>query len=587
MRQRPIHAYDANGKYQGIHTATDEQLAETSLVEGEAPAPTVNNSTDPRDHPMSAEQWVEYLAAHNYGDAIAAYISGLTSEAAKKAELGRQVMADSPGIFQFRLFFSLINNPDLQGRFPVELPSMEVAELQWMNFIRNWVSFPIEPPVGPGDPPDDLPAGQLGDPAMLFANGEQGVWFDPSDMSTMFQDAGGLTPVTAAGDIVGFIRDKSGNNNHATQPIPAKRRILGRHPASGVRNLLDDSEDFTKDTWFKRGVFESSNQLIEQSSSDANAQHLVWHANNFFPDLPHSFSVEVKRGVGERHVQIGVVGQGNNVSWATFDLDTFTVGNFGGTHVGTPTITPTTDGYHLCTIGLGFPIGGNNEGIVMYISNNALAEIDPRYRGDGVSSIKFRKAQLEEGPTSTPYQKRVSEFDITEDGQTDLWFLRSDGIDDFMETDGIDFTGTDKMSVFTAVRKLSNKSVAMLVELSGRISGVTGAFHLLHDNGDDVFRNKGTSESEARNSSPLAPITQILIGLGDVSDVNSILRQNGVRVPSINKYGNHRLFIGAREGIVFFFKGNDYGLIVRGASSSVAEIANVEAYLAEKAGMTL
>jgi hypothetical protein len=34
-------------------------------------------------------------------------------------------------------------------------------------------------------------------PRLLFANGEQGVWYDPSDFSTVFQDAAGTTPVTA------------------------------------------------------------------------------------------------------------------------------------------------------------------------------------------------------------------------------------------------------------------------------------------------------------------------------------------------------------------------------------------------------
>jgi hypothetical protein len=55
------------------------------------------------------------------------------------------------------------------------------------------------------------------DPLSLFASGEKGVWFDPTDISTLFQDAAGTTPVTGYGQKVGKILDKSGNNNHATQ----------------------------------------------------------------------------------------------------------------------------------------------------------------------------------------------------------------------------------------------------------------------------------------------------------------------------------------------------------------------------------
>ena len=57
----------------------------------------------------------------------------------------------------------------------------------------------------------------------LFANNQQGVWFDPSDISTLFQDSNGTTPVTASGQPVGKILDKSGNGNHATQGTASKR----------------------------------------------------------------------------------------------------------------------------------------------------------------------------------------------------------------------------------------------------------------------------------------------------------------------------------------------------------------------------
>lgn len=42
------------------------------------------------------------------------------------------------------------------------------------------------------------------------------VWYDPSDIDTLYQDAAGTTPVTASGQPVGRIEDKSGNGHHAT-----------------------------------------------------------------------------------------------------------------------------------------------------------------------------------------------------------------------------------------------------------------------------------------------------------------------------------------------------------------------------------
>lgn len=63
-------------------------------------------------------------------------------------------------------------------------------------------------------------------PKSLFSSGEQGAWYDPSDLSTMFQDSAGTTPVTGAGQVIGLIQDKSGNANHAFQDIEASKPIL-------------------------------------------------------------------------------------------------------------------------------------------------------------------------------------------------------------------------------------------------------------------------------------------------------------------------------------------------------------------------
>lgn len=68
-------------------------------------------------------------------------------------------------------------------------------------------------------------------PLSLFAAGEQGVWYDPSDLTTMFEDSAGTTPVHAPGNgtadsPVGKILDKSGRGNHATQSTSTARPTL-------------------------------------------------------------------------------------------------------------------------------------------------------------------------------------------------------------------------------------------------------------------------------------------------------------------------------------------------------------------------
>lgn len=73
-------------------------------------------------------------------------------------------------------------------------------------------------------------------PSSLFASGESGVWFDPSDFSTLFQDASGLIPVTDVGQPVGRINDKSGRGNNA---VAASRPILQRDTSGKVYLAFD------------------------------------------------------------------------------------------------------------------------------------------------------------------------------------------------------------------------------------------------------------------------------------------------------------------------------------------------------------
>ena len=58
----------------------------------------------------------------------------------------------------------------------------------------------------------------------LFSNGEQGAWYDISDLSTLFQEDG--TTPAAVGEEVGKVLDKSGNGNHLVQTTATLCPIL-------------------------------------------------------------------------------------------------------------------------------------------------------------------------------------------------------------------------------------------------------------------------------------------------------------------------------------------------------------------------
>ena len=71
-----------------------------------------------------------------------------------------------------------------------------------------------------------------------------GAWYDPSDLTTMFQDAAGTTPVTAAGQPVGLILDKSGNGYHASQSTSTSRPLFQVDGSGHCYLAFDGVDDY-------------------------------------------------------------------------------------------------------------------------------------------------------------------------------------------------------------------------------------------------------------------------------------------------------------------------------------------------------
>lgn len=80
-------------------------------------------------------------------------------------------------------------------------------------------------------------------PLALFAAGEKGVWFDPSDLASMNTkyDLSGSVP--GIGDPVGYIADKSGNGKHAKQTTDDSRPLLQQENGRYYLDF-DGTDDF-------------------------------------------------------------------------------------------------------------------------------------------------------------------------------------------------------------------------------------------------------------------------------------------------------------------------------------------------------
>lgn len=171
-----------------------------------------------------------------------------------------------------------------------------------------------------------------------------------------------------------------------------------------------------------------------------------------------------------------------------------------------------------------------------------------------------------------------------------LWSLLFDGVDDRLVTGSIDFTATDKVTLWSGAYKATT-DLGLIAELSPSAPGNNGTFYLGANIGGTNFitLSKGTVLSNPAWAIP-SPKLAVLTGVGDISGDVASLRGNGAVVASsaidqgAGNYGNYPLYIGSRGGVSGFLNGNIYGLIVRGVKSTAAEIAQTEAWMNSKTG---
>ena len=185
---------------------------------------------------------------------------------------------------------------------------------------------------------------------------------------------------------------------------------------------------------------------------------------------------------------------------------------------------------------------------------------------------------------------------LRQNASTGAYYLGFDGTDDFLQTNNIDFTATNKVSLFAGVRKLSTVA-GMVFELSPNISLNNGSFYLAAPAGASnpnqvIFVNKGTSFVAPQNPNLPPPVNVVVSAKGDISNDTTLIRTNGLQFSSADdlgtgNYGNYPLYIGRRGGTSLPFNGHIYGLIGIGKLVSDNETAAIEKEFAKRLGVTL
>lgn len=417
----------------------------------------------------------------------------------------------------------------------------------------------------------------------LFANGEQGVWYDPSDLSTLFQDAAGTTPVTAVEQPVGLMLDKSGRGNHAYQPTATSRPVL-----SARYNLLTYSEQFDDAVWGKSNATITPNAATapdgtltaeRMAENTANTPHILFQNLNLINGTSYTFSFFVKPS--GRDVIRAQMFSGTAIAAVDFNITSGTVISAGA---GSGAITNVGNGWYRCSIS-----GTASLTAVHAMRVYPLVGGTATYTGDGTSGIYIWGADLRvanDGANLPPYQRVNTATDYDTVGFPH--YLRFDGVDDWLVTNTI-APGIDKVQVFAGVRKLS-ASVGAIVELSPDMNTYSGTSALFWDSaGWWRYSSKGTVRSNADIPAASGAVTGVLSGLGDISGKRVELRVNGTQgAQSTENQGTgnylaYPLYIGHRGGTTLPFNGHLYGLIVRfGSNLPAATIKHTEKYINTK-----
>ena len=280
-------------------------------------------------------------------------------------------------------------------------------------------------------------------PLSLFAAGEQGAWYDPSDLATLYQDAAGTTPVTGVEQPVGLMLDKSGRGNHAFQATtsPAKRPIL-----SARVNLL-------------------------LATSTLSTQSVTTQATSY---------------------KLTFTGTGS------ITLSGTTTGTYSA---GTNTIT--------CTAGT----------LTLTVSGSVLtADLRPANIGNNIPAYQRVNTSTDYDTAGFPY------------------YLKADGAYTSMSTNSINFSATDKMTVVSGIRKLSDVNLGMVTEFwNGSVNLSSFALFAPRSAG---FGNYGyiscgtTAQNSISNINYPAPISNVLTGLSDIAAPLVKLKANEVEIAS-------------------------------------------------------
>ena len=366
---------------------------------------------------------------------------------------------------------------------------------------------------------------QAFDPIALFQSGEEGAWYDPSDLTTLYQDSIGTTPVTAAGQPVGLMLDKSKGG------LQAELVDTFNDAASWVaygNNIVEQDGDAVKITYVddNRGAY----QYLDAGGLTENLSN----------GTTYRISFQSKTNTADTPPSILLVSFGALIN------------------------EPLTQAYETFHV-----IGDKLTAVTPFIRPSFMAAGDVVW----VRAVSVRELPGNHATQSTSTARPTLQV------SGGLYYLDFDGVDDTMRTT---FASTQAQpNTIAAAFKFDVAS-----RLEFLVDGVGSDRHALYKNPTQLRLYAG---SWITDPSDIGTNEHVVFGhLNTTSsdlrvDGSSVITGN----PGIVSWGGVTLGGTSADPSIYPLNGRIYGFVGVNRTLTTAEIEATESYLATKSGVTL
>lgn len=403
------------------------------------------------------------------------------------------------------------------------------------------------------------------------------AWYDPADMTTLFQDTAMTVPVTAPGQSVAAMRDKSGNGRHMVQSVAAARPVYGREPVTGRRNLLVMSENMVAAAWDKAQVTVAGSLISANPGSGSQVRYVRQAVAELALGEAYYLSVDVWAGTVN---SAALVQPGSPYGIVSIDCGT---GRF------------TTQG-EVSEVSLSpdAAVAGKFRLRARFV-RNANAHIFGLFLGSYGSSpdtVSFNADRWQvERHGFTAYQSSVTADDVKESALPSRCYLGFDGVDDSMAAPAFAW-GSGAVTAVMGLRMTRPPSLSIPLEFSPSSDTNPGSFGFAASDGDAKFwqfLGRGSDVPGGSNATlPVAPSAQPEVITGRMQIASNSLQfrlRGGTWVSSAiglgsGSIGTHPLNLGARNGDRLFTATRVSGLALFDRTLTDTETADVEAWAA-------